>query len=58
MVNLLVLIIDPHLLQIVKESYADHTQFDRKDPHYDRLEFTLLSSAYLIHQMSPPDREV
>ena len=22
-------------LQIVKESYVDHTQFDSKDPHYD-----------------------
>ncbi len=22
--------------QIVKESYPDHTQFERKDPHYDR----------------------
>lgn len=24
------------LLQVVKESYVDHTQFDRKDPHFDR----------------------
>lgn len=23
------------LLQIVKESYVDHTQFDKKDVHYD-----------------------
>lgn len=23
------------LLQIVKEAYPDHTQFDQKDPHYD-----------------------
>ena len=21
--------------QIVREGYVDHTQFDRKDPHYD-----------------------
>lgn len=25
----------PVLLQIVKEAYPDHTQFDQKDPHYD-----------------------
>jgi len=25
----------PLLLQIVKEAYPDHTQFDQKDPHYD-----------------------
>ncbi|XP_064602993.1 thymocyte nuclear protein 1-like [Liolophura sinensis] len=24
------------ICKIVKESYVDHTQFDRKDPHYDR----------------------
>ncbi len=23
------------LVTIVRESYVDHTQFDRKDPHYD-----------------------
>ncbi|RVE64980.1 hypothetical protein OJAV_G00131180 [Oryzias javanicus] len=23
------------LMKIVKEAYVDHTQFDRKDPHYD-----------------------
>ena len=23
------------LVNIVRESYVDHTQFDRKDPHYD-----------------------
>ncbi|XP_059495133.1 thymocyte nuclear protein 1 isoform X4 [Stegostoma tigrinum] len=23
------------LIKIVKESYVDHTQFDKKDPHYD-----------------------
>ncbi|KAI7800794.1 thymocyte nuclear protein 1 [Triplophysa rosa] len=23
------------LMKIVKESYVDHTQFDKKDPHYD-----------------------
>ena len=27
------------MFQIVKESYVDHTQFDRKDPHFDRLAF-------------------
>ena len=25
-----------YLFQIVRESYPDHTQFDSKDPHYDR----------------------
>lgn len=25
----------PFVLQIVKEAYPDHTQFDQKDPHYD-----------------------
>ena len=24
------------LFQIVKESYPDHTAFDKKDPHYDK----------------------
>merc|ERR1739848_871216 len=23
------------IVEIVKESYVDHTQFDKKDPHYD-----------------------
>ena len=23
------------LVEIVKEAYTDHTQFDQKDPHYD-----------------------
>ena len=23
------------LIEIVRESYVDHTQFDKKDPHYD-----------------------
>ena len=23
------------MVEIVKESYVDHTQFDKKDPHYD-----------------------
>ena len=23
------------VVEIVKESYVDHTQFDKKDPHYD-----------------------
>ena len=23
------------LCKIVKEAYTDHTQFDKKDPHYD-----------------------
>ena len=23
------------LVEIVRESYVDHTQFDKKDPHYD-----------------------
>ena len=23
------------IVEIVREAYTDHTQFDRKDPHYD-----------------------
>ena len=23
------------VVEIVKESYVDHTQFDKKDPHFD-----------------------
>lgn len=25
--------------QVVRKSYVDHTQFDSKDPHYDRWVF-------------------
>ena len=24
------------VFQVVKESYVDHTQFDQRDPHFDR----------------------
>ena len=23
------------IVEVVKEAYVDHTQFDKKDPHYD-----------------------
>ena len=25
----------PGIVKVVKEAYPDHTQFDKKDPHYD-----------------------
>ena len=41
--------------QIVKESYVDHTQFDKKDPHYDRYVFITgfdVHTILLTHQIS------
>ena len=48
------------VVDIVKESYTDHTQFDKKDPHYDpksakvqRLYNTISKIIFFIRQDNP-----
>ena len=36
------------IVDIVKESYVDHTQFDKKDPHYDAKSQKVTKTGFKI----------
>ena len=38
-------------MDIVKEAYTDHTQFDKKDPHYDPKSSKVCLNLWFIYEL-------